>query len=155
MLYEFLSFLNYNLRIKLRVLRKVVIKSVIHIWKNKFPFIIIIYKRFFIYLKWHYETVCFMFIANFVVRKVADNSEFFILTTSIDECDHNDDNGLFLFICLCCYTKCIWMSSIKYSWFNVFYAVFKVNHYNGYLFICYMGNRNNSVNANIYLYMYG
>ena len=66
-----------------------------------------------------------MFIANFVVRKVADNPEFFILTTSIDECDHNDSNGLFLFICLCCYTKCIWMSSIKYSWFNVFYAVLK------------------------------
>ena len=150
MLYEFLSFLKYNLWIILRV-----IKSIIAIWKNKFPFIIIIYKRFFYLFYVILWDSLFTFIANFVVRNVADNSEFFILTTSIDGCDHNDDNGLFLFICLCCYTKCIWMSSIKYSWFNVFYAVLKVNHYNGYLFICYMGNRNNSVNANIYLYKYG
>ena len=110
----------------------------------------------FINFKWHYETVCLRLLPIFVVRKAADNSEFFIF---------NNNNWwmwskwwlwlVSFYLFFHCYTKCIWMSSIKNPWFNVFYAVLKVNHSTGFGFICYMGNRNNTVNANIYLYLYG
>ena len=87
----------------------------------------------------------FRLLPIFVVRKAADNSDFFIF---------NNNNwwmwSQWWLWCVSFYLLSLLyiidlMSSIEYPWFNVFFI--------GYCFICYLENRNNKENKNIYTCM--